>query len=179
MAEPHTDVMNTCLKVNVRNACPPATWSSSMSESSRISVSTSKFVGRGFARASISFWSMVCLEIRVVRGALRDRPRVAGIHGPYCAAGQDDAVVSLVTFRMPFQSLSALSPIANEAQSSFRPIQQERTMKTNQQTFESATASDSNDLTELDESSLSQVGGGVIYEPFVITRKPDVAAVTM
>jgi len=33
-------------------------------------------------------------------------------------------------------------------------------MKTTQQTFESATATDSNDLIELDESSLSQVAGG-------------------
>jgi len=34
-------------------------------------------------------------------------------------------------------------------------------MKTTQQTFESATATDSNDLIELGESSLSQVAGGV------------------
>jgi type VI protein secretion system component Hcp len=33
-------------------------------------------------------------------------------------------------------------------------------VKTNRQSFESATASDSNDLIELDESSLSQVAGG-------------------
>jgi len=37
-------------------------------------------------------------------------------------------------------------------------------MKTTQQTFESATATDSNDLIELDESSLSQVAGGVSFE---------------
>ncbi len=37
-------------------------------------------------------------------------------------------------------------------------------MKTNQQTFESATATDSYDLIELDESSLSQVSGGVILK---------------
>ena len=36
-------------------------------------------------------------------------------------------------------------------------------MKTTQQTFESATATDSNDLIELDESSLSQVAGGVSF----------------
>jgi len=34
-------------------------------------------------------------------------------------------------------------------------------VKTNQQTFESANATDSNDLKDLDESSLSQVAGGV------------------
>jgi type VI protein secretion system component Hcp len=34
-------------------------------------------------------------------------------------------------------------------------------MKTTQQTFESATATDSNNLIELDEPSLSQVAGGV------------------
>jgi len=36
-------------------------------------------------------------------------------------------------------------------------------MKTTQQTFESATATDSNNLIELDESSLSQVAGGVSF----------------
>jgi len=34
-------------------------------------------------------------------------------------------------------------------------------MKTTRQIFESATATDSNDLIELDESSLTQVAGGV------------------
>jgi len=46
-------------------------------------------------------------------------------------------------------------------------------MKTNRQSFESATAPDSNDLIELDESSLSQVGGGVRISDIPITKLVD------
>jgi hypothetical protein len=49
-------------------------------------------------------------------------------------------------------------------------------MKTNRQSFESATASDSDDLIELDESSLSQVGGGVIHDQFVVYKRTDLAS---
>jgi type VI protein secretion system component Hcp len=46
-------------------------------------------------------------------------------------------------------------------------------MKTNRQSFESATASDSNDLIELDESSLSQVAGGASASEIHITKEVD------
>jgi len=48
-------------------------------------------------------------------------------------------------------------------------------MKTNRQSFESTTASDSSDLIELDESSLSEVSGGVSISDIPITKWVDAA----
>ena len=49
-------------------------------------------------------------------------------------------------------------------------------MKTNRKSFESATASDSNDLIELDESSLSKVGGGAGGSDIPISKDVDKAS---
>jgi len=49
-------------------------------------------------------------------------------------------------------------------------------MKTNWQSFEPTTAFDSNDLIELDESSLSEVGGGVSHSDIPITKLVDAAS---
>jgi hypothetical protein len=49
-------------------------------------------------------------------------------------------------------------------------------MKTNRQSFEPTTESDSNDLIELDESSLSEVGGGASISEIQITKLADKAS---
>ena len=75
-----------------------------------------EFVDRQFSNFGLRFdvrspWVRACVNQFLVHGVLRNKscPRgfmgpasVAGIRGLYCAAGQDEAVVSLVTFRILF-----------------------------------------------------------------------------